>query len=99
MAYAYTVTQADEVIRMLGFDGQIEDAQCSGLIHHYFLEDGTIIEVGTDGQIQHQQLVEDSDGDLIPQDMKDVTSDGVDYGVIAYYRDGKCMGFINLRLA
>lgn len=100
MAYTLTQEQADEVVRILGFDGLVEDsefvAHTMTPFYHYFLEDGTIIEIGPDCQIQHQRLVEDPADGLVPFNMQDVDALGVDWGVVELRRDGVTKGWLDL---
>ena len=101
MAHTLTVEQADEVVRILGFDGMVDDSgfggSFTGSFHHYFLEDGTIIEIGDDCQLQHQRLVEDPADGLVPQNMLDIEDImGPDVGVVELRREGVMKGFIDL---
>lgn len=100
MAYTLTQEQADDVVRMLGFDGLVDDSQfinsVAGPFYHYFLEDGTIIEVGDNCQVQHQELVEDDEEGLVPRDKGDISATGVDYYVVELKRDGLTRGYIDL---
>lgn len=100
--YTLTQEQADEVVRILGFDGQVEDSEhflktdeVSSGLHMYFLEEGTVLQIGQDARVEHQELVE-LNGDLVPRDMGDVTTLGVDYGVVELRRDGITKGYIDL---
>ena len=95
-----TTEQADEVIRILGFDGQVEDHSMIGSgrgpAHLYFLDDGTIIEIAHDCRLQHQQLVDDPREGLVPVDMQDIEGIlGPDVGVVELRRDGRTMGLLD----
>lgn len=87
MGYILTTKQADAIVRALDFDLEVEDYEQLGTLHHYFLSNGTVLEIGEDGKIQHQELCEQN-GDLVPVDMDDIHSVEVDYGVVDYSRNG-----------
>ena len=98
--YILTQEQADVVIRILGFDGQVDESQfvesVVGPFYHYFLDDGTIIEIGPDCQVQHQALVEDPEDGLVPVDMKDVEGIlGPDVGVVELRKAGRTVGLLD----
>lgn len=100
MPYTLTQEQADEVVRILGFDGQVEDYSLIGSAtypaHLYFLEDGTVLEISQDCHLEHQEMVEDPEEGLVPRDLQDVKVRGVDYGVVELIRGGKTKGYIDL---
>ena len=96
--HTLTQEQADEVVRILGFDGQAEDSAFIALIPAwvYYLEDGTVVEIGEDCRVQHQMLIEVPDEGLVPRDMGDVAGIlGPNVGVVELKRNGRTMGLLD----
>lgn len=100
MGYTLTQEQADELTRLLDMDRLVDDYDfidsLAGPFHHYFLDDGTILEIGQDGQIQHQELIEDPTEGLVPRDTGLFKAQQIESGDVEYIRSGKVVGYFEL---
>lgn len=93
MAYTLTQEQADEVVRILGFDDRTDDYELVNGVHTYFLEVPYILRVYADAQVQ---LIEESDEGESRDTRRVQGIIGPDAGVVELKLDGNTKGYIDL---
>ena len=92
MAYTLTQEQADEVVRVLGFDSEVDDYELVEGVHTYFLEVPYVLKVYADAQVE---LLEESETDPAQDTQRVQGIMGPDVGVVELKRDGRTMGLLD----